>query len=299
MRTRGTAGTAADSVAAARDEFVGQHPGLGDKRDQCAPDARVEIRQVVQEFLEQRAHGNEPRVACAGRTLQQYAPFSAALQFRQRGHGRRCAAQAARRRVPGSGSPKRFRRSERCRAVAEPTTGRLGRNAEFVGREVIDIDEVHDLAVVLAQHRGFGFGDDARARVDCVICPGRSSAVTLPVFCAFHADALFDRFGHDRKRQRFLQQAERVGRFHRLVDAATQPVARLGRIHDGVRNAAAEAVARREVGQAAREDQQAHQAREKADREIAQKRMQLLLRVVQQMAAAPLDDRQTRLQGSP
>ena len=61
-------------------------------------------------------------------------------------------------------------------AVELDLVGRTG--DQFARLEVVDMDDVHDLAVVFAQLRGLGFGDDPGASL---IWPGRSSAFTAPV----------------------------------------------------------------------------------------------------------------------
>src|SRR5689334_12833781 len=167
--------------------------------------------------------------------------------------------------------------------------GGLGR--ELVRIEIVDADEIHHLAVVVAQHRGFGLGDDSHGE-RLRDLPGHIECGDLAGLHAFDPDAFLDRFrrlGHD---ERLVQQPERIARLERAIDETAQPVAYLGRVQDGVRDRATEPVARRGIRAPAREDQHAHDAAEEAVREVAQEVVQLLLRLVHLVAARPFDDRQ-------
>ena len=60
--------------------------------------------------------------------------------------------------------------------------------------EVVDRDQLHDLAIVIAQHRGLGFGDDARGqRLRDLL--GNVECRDFAGLRAFDADPLLDRLG--------------------------------------------------------------------------------------------------------
>ena len=184
----------------------------------------------------------------------------------------------------------------RWSAAPPPAAWRCG--AELVRLEVIDVDQVHDLAVVVAQRRGLGLRDQP-GRERLLDLPGQIERRDLAGLHALDADALLDRLELDREQQRLLQQAERIAGLERPVDVVAQPLARLGGRGHQPRHLAPEPVVGREVDAAAREDQHAHHRRQHAVRKIAQEAVQLLLRLVEQFPARPLDDRQVLVAGCP
>ena len=128
--------------------------------------------------------------------------------------------------------------------------------------------------------------------------PGDFERRDLAGFHAFDANALFDGFGGLRQHQRFLQQAERIAGLERAIDEAAQAIAHLGRRQHGIGQLAAEPIARRRIRAAARKDQRAHGPAEEPVGEVAQEIVQLLLRLVELVAAGPFDDRQI-VRGTP
>ena len=163
--------------------------------------------------------------------------------------------------------------------------------AEFVGREVVDVDDLHDFAVVLGEPCGVGAGDDAEClRLgDHARHLERTDTARLD---AVDPDALFEVLRPLRHLQHFLQQSERIVRGDLSVDRVAEPVAYFARRQHELGERAAEPIIRCRVLQTAREDEETHQGGERAVREVAQEAVQLVLRFGEQAAAGPLDDRQ-------
>src|SRR6266480_7380093 len=84
---------------------------------------------------------------------------------------------------------------------------RCAKGAELVRLEVIDVNQIHHLAIVVAQRRRFGFRDDAGGErlLDASRQIERGDLAGLD---ALDADALLERLELHREQQRFLQQSE-------------------------------------------------------------------------------------------
>ena len=159
------------------------------------------------------------------------------------------------------------------------------------------MDELHDLAVVLAQRRRLGLGHDAGGE-RLLDASRRVERRHLAGLDALDADALLERLELHREEQRLLQQSQRVRGLERPVDVLGKPLARLGRVDHEACELVPEAIWGGGVHAAARKDEGAHREREQPVPEVAQEPVQLLLGVVEEAAAGPLDDREVFLQAA-
>src|SRR5262245_33034405 len=91
---------------------------------------------------------------------------------------------------------------------------------------------------------------------------------------------------------RLLQKPELIAGLDGRVDAGREALARRRRIDHELDDLLAQRIGRGRVRAAAREDEEAEQRGNPAVREVAQQAVELLLSLVEQRAARPLDERQ-------
>jgi len=101
---------------------------------------------------------------------------------------------------------------------------------ELVRLEVVDVDDLHDLTVVLAQLRRLRLGDEAD-RERLAHLAGQVERRDASGLDALDTDLLFERFGRDRELQRLLHEPEVIAGLQRAVDEVAEPLARLAGIH--------------------------------------------------------------------
>src|SRR5688500_16408747 len=102
----------------------------------------------------------------------------------------------------------------------------LATGRELVRLEVVDVDDLHHLAVVFAQLRRLGLGDDP-GRLRLADLPRQVERADPPGLDALDAHLLLERLGRDRELERLLNEAEVVAGLERAVDVVAEPLARL------------------------------------------------------------------------
>src|SRR3569833_3328976 len=166
---------------------------------------------------------------------------------------------------------------------------RLGLSAQLVGREVIDIDDFHDLAVVVTQRRRFSFRDDADG--ECLLDLARQIERRYPArLHALSTNTLLERLHGLREQQRFLQQSEGIRRLQCPEHVLTQPLTRVGGVQDQVGHLPAETIGSCRVGASARQDQEAHDTAQKAKKKKTKKTKQQHQHKKEQKTTRPLYD---------
>src|SRR3984957_16918237 len=166
-----------------------------------------------------------------------------------------------------------------------------GRLPQLLRHKIIDIDDLHHLAVIVGEQPRFGLGKNA----ECARLLDLARQIKrrqTPGLLALDPQPPLQRLGRGGQFQHPLKRSERVAGLGGAIYQAAQPRARGGVVLHQVGDAASEAVAGGKIGQPAREYQQPHYRRQWAAGEIAQHAVQLLLRLIEELAAGPFDHRQ-------